>query len=171
MAALPDTQPDLLDRLPDPQRVLLLALQAHGGPARARDLADATFTDRRAAAQRLEALAGLDLVIFRDADARRHRDQVRVYELSDTGRQLLAARASTPGPGPVVLATVLADRVRPASDRAREEIQRALRRAGDQLEAWMVSELTRVYVAGVSDGFAQGVAAEVTARTQEATHA
>lgn len=166
MAAQPDIAPDLLDRIPAEQRALLLALDAHGGPVRARELADAAHVNRRSAGTRLEALAQVGLIIHREGTGATLAEHVRVYELTDTARVLLGNRDLVPGPGPVVHATVLADRVRPAADRTRSEITRVLGGAGQQIQSWINTELTRVYMAGVNDGFAQGVAAEAGARTQ-----
>lgn len=159
---------DILDRLPAEQRALLNALAARGGgPARARELADAAGVSPLSAGQRLQSLVELGLLIQRAGEGSRVADQVRVYEFTDTGRQLLANRHTEPGSGPVVHSTVLGDRVRPAAERARVEVERTLRRGGEHLGNWLASELTRVYMAGVSDGFAQGVAAEAAARSQE----
>jgi predicted ArsR family transcriptional regulator len=172
MAALPDSTPDLLDRLPAEQRALLAALAARGGgPARARDLADEAHINRLSAGQRLQSLVELGLIVQREGDGPRAADHARLYQLTDTGRQLLEHRHTEAGSGPTIHSTVLRDRVQPIAERTRAEIQRTLRRAGEHLESWLASELARVYVAGVADGFAQGVAAEAAARSQERTSA
>lgn len=168
MAAAFDNQPTTLAELPEEQRALLLALDGRNGPARARDLADAARVDRRGAGQRLDALAHLGLVIHRDGTGPTQADHVRVYELTADGRDMLANHTPDSSTGAVIHDTVLADRTRPSEKRALVEVNRALDRADQHLVAWFNAELSRVYIAGVSDGFAQGVAAEAAARSQEA---
>jgi DNA-binding MarR family transcriptional regulator len=169
MAAALDNQAVTLDELPAEQRALLLALEGRNGPTRARALADAAHITRLSAGQRLEALERHGLVIHVEGAGPTLADHVRLYELTDLGRRLVASSGPEPAPsgGAVAHPTVVRDRTGPSERRVVIEVSRALDRADKHLVSWLTTELDRVYRAGVSDGYVQGVAAEVASRTQK----
>lgn len=173
-SALDNQQAVTLDELPAAQRALLIALgEGRNGPTRARDLADTAHVTRRGAGQRMEALEHHGLVFHSDGTGPTLADHVRVYELTDLGQRVLAARGPEPAPpnAGVVHQTVMRQRTRPSYERAQTEIARALGRADEHLHAWFAAELERVYAAGVGDGFVQGVAAEAASQTEEGARA
>lgn len=170
-AALDNQQAVTLDELPAEQRALLLALEGRNGPTRARVLADAAHIARLSVGQRMEALEHHGLVRHVDGTGPTQADHVRLYALTDLGRHLVESSAPEPGVGATTHPTVVRDRTGPSEKRVIVEVSRALDRADKHLIAWLIPELDRVYRAGVSDGFAQGVAAEVASRTQEESRA
>ena len=65
---------------------------------------------------------------------------------------------------PTIYARLLDDRLNEPRHNLRREIDSVARRALDTLAPYFEDQLRRAYMAGVSDGFAQGVAAESSAR-------